>query len=189
MLCNRCCKRKTRYQFCDSCFTDIVERRTWKMLRQHVTLRAGTTLVVIDPVSFRLLSGRKIGASVRRISAKILGIRVWDVSVYRNAKLKAMLKSDKRCYAVVPLSIDAFLDYFLCQMFDGKIPKIPREPRIIPLFCSLTADELSRYCSLKGQRPAHFHTDRTRFLDALEKQHPGTKHAFYRAVNGYGGMR
>jgi hypothetical protein len=185
MLCTRCRKRKTTEVFCNPCFLNIVEQRLGKQLHKAVRLREGMSLLVFDRAALRFLEGKKHSARVIYVSPKSLKIRSWDTSVYVNSALRNRLKKEKGSVAIVPLTIDAFLDDILGQLFTGKKPRLIAHPRIIPLFACLTDEELMRYCRLKGVRMARIHNDRKRFLDSLERENPGTKHSFYNAVQQF----
>ncbi len=146
------------YRYCKKCFLYQIERRVRNSIREHHPLKKGQHVVVQNSVA-------------RYFLEQVVHV-----------PLVLVKKSTKRTDLVVSSATqDDFVVTFLEHILFGK--KILRlKKNILPLFASLTDEELGLYCCYRKIPFLPAKNTLKERLHGLEQRHPGTMHALAKSV-------
>ena len=138
----------------------------------------GEEVLVMDRASDFML--KKISyLKIRNVPKNRFNINTWNNDVLNNKQLLSYAKKHK-LKAVVPLTMDFELDYYLGQLLSGHKTGVRKSNKIICLFSEISTMELSVFCRYNG---ISLRPDRTNtILEDIEKVYPGTLHSFHKAI-------
>jgi len=182
MRCKRCNKDISETEFCRGCFIRIIEKRIRKTLRMGLGFKKCHKVLVMDPLTRYFAENLSPIISVEYKPKSFFKVKIWDESIYRNKELLDYIKKNQIYAALIPLTMESDLEFYLGKIFSGRRVYIKRPKTIFPLFHTLNSEELKLFCKYKDIR-FKIHKGRLGlFLDKIENQYKGTKSSFKNAI-------
>ena len=201
--CKKCSKPINELEFCDNCFIDVVFKRIRKFLRSKAYISKGDSILVIDELTRKVLpeiinlpinvkfkavhfKGLNIAADFK-ISINFVKVREYSHGYsYPTINVRDYTKETRKLIEtskasnqkiIIPLCLDDIEKEYLAHIFSGKPTefRFKLDDSIIPLFISLTKEELSRLAKLYHIKFVYFNEPINNFLDKLEQEFLGTK--------------
>lgn len=177
--CNKSLNSINEIEFCDKCFIDVVFKRIRKFLRSEAHISKGDSVLVIDELT------RKILPEIINIpfTIKFKSVHFNGLGTKETRKLIETSKALNQ-KIIIPLCLDDIEKKYLTHIFSGKPTKFrfKLNPSFIPLYLSLTKEELTRLARLYLVEFSYVNEPTNDFLDKLEQEFPGTKFNIKKSV-------
>jgi hypothetical protein len=169
MICLRC-GGKSKENYCNGCFTRIVEKRVKKAIRESGLLEKGLVLVASDEF-------------VEGLLRKIINLPVTITSIAQKGK---------NVLPCIGSTIDdqsvAFLEEYIGDRKEKNVDERKAEKlkkRELNLFSCLSDAEVVRYFTLSGKKFIPKEHPLKKHLDVLIKKYPEVQYALHNATNEY----
>ena len=177
--CKKCSKPINELEFCDNCFIDVVFKRIRKFLRSEVHISKGNSILIIDELTRKIL----LEIINLPINVKFKAVHFKGLDAKETRKLIETSKVSKQ-KIIIPLCLDDIEKKYLAHIFSGKSTKFKFKlnPSFIPLYLSLTKEELTRLAKLYRLNFFYSNEPINNFLDKLEQEFPGTKFNIKKSV-------
>lgn len=182
--CNKSLNSVNEIEFCDKCFIDVVFKRIRKFLRSEAHIykahiSKGDSILVIDELTKKILP-EIINTP---INVKFKAVHFNGLDTKETRKLIETSKTSNQ-KIIIPLCLDDIETQYLAHIFSGKPTKFKfkLDPSFIPLYISLTKEELTRLAKLHRVEFVYINEPINYFLDKLEQEFPGTKFNIKKSV-------
>ncbi|MFH1439132.1 MAG: hypothetical protein ABIG89_01080 [Candidatus Woesearchaeota archaeon] len=176
--CKKCSIAVKNHEFCDNCFINITYRRLKKAIREGSFLKNVANLLVVDKLTLKLLPI----LITKPMKIEFIKYDFKGIKAIKDKKLLGYAKKNKQ-KVLLPLCLDDFELSYLNNLFLGKKTKKIIPDIIIPLYLSLTKEELARLAKLNNVK-VHMPDKNTvsNFLDKFEKEFSGIKYNLKKTV-------
>lgn len=186
--CKKCSKPINELEFCDNCFIDVVFKRIRKFLRSKAYISKGDSILVIDELTRKVLP-EIINIPVK-IEFKSVNLNNLNFNNLNTKETRKLIDSSKASNQkiIIPLCLDDIEKEYLAHIFAGKSTKFRSRFKfganktIIPLYLSLTKEELIRLAKLYHLEFVYINEPINDFLDKLEQEFSGTKFNIKKSV-------
>jgi len=168
----------------------LLEKRIRKQIRMSNLVDKNMVLFVADPLTeFFLKRIITLPITIKKISAKELGIIRYDDSLFTNSNVKLFLKKMKKNEKLfLPLLMDDYCVFFLKGILKNKKQEMNRTHKIYSFFETISFEEIM---PLVERNKIKINLERSdadglyASLDKLEQKFLGTKHGLYRSYLFY----
>lgn len=158
---------------CSSCFSEIIEKRVRKSLRDNDWIKPKDKVLVIDDGTLKAKVGIHILDSIFKKTP-------FNITVKKGTIKGANKLAKGYNKTIIPWNADDEINQYLDALFNAK--KIPKTKNI-KLLIKISDEELDYFAKankIKGKKKAK--SDLGKKIDLLEKRYPGSKFGLLKSI-------
>lgn len=167
MKCKKCSKKRAAKEYCNSHFSELIEKKAKKAIREAGWLKRNDRVLVLNDRT-------KEGVAAEFLLKKVVGGLPLRITVRRKKGSFARFASARFDRVILLTDLDDEIEGFILELFEGKKPaRLKNELRILRY---ITDEEIKLFLRIKKIRFREKNKSRLGgLLDSFEKKNPDIK--------------